>query len=259
MNKKEAVNKLIAFAKKEVGYKESATNVTKYAKFFDDLRKQGVLVYNYPKQGASWCDIFVDYCFVQCFGVDEGLKMIYQPKESCGAGCKYSAEYYKKKKAFYISPEVGDQIFFGNPGSEKHTGIVVRVSGASVYTVEGNKDNQVKSCTYRMDNRNIAGYGRPNWDIVVNEKEEPAPAPRPAEPPVSTKPAAPAEPEKPIKYIVTAKSGLNLRKGAGTGFAKIACMPKGASFLVYEIKGNWAYGSYGKLKGWSCMDWLKKV
>ena len=45
-------------------------------------------------------------------------------------------------------------------------------------------------------------------------------------------------------YTVTARSGLNVRKGAGTENAKIGSLPYGAEVTVSEIKNGWATITY---------------
>ena len=164
----EAKNKVSNTAIGEVGYIETGKNITKYAEYFD---KNCPNFYNTKKQGAEWCDIFNDYCFVVTFGEDTARKMLYQPEKSAGAGCKYSANYYKQNNAFYSTPEYGDQIFFYVGGEINHTGRVVGVSSNQVMTVEGNSANAVRQKMYNLNDKSIAGYGRPNWSLVTNEKE----------------------------------------------------------------------------------------
>jgi len=238
---KEIIDRVITLALEQVGTVETpkGSNINKYAKFFDDLRKQGIDIYNGAKQGASWCDIFADYIYIQATSVTIATKMIYQPLNGCGAGCKFSAGYYRNNKAFYATPEVGDQIFFGSAGKETHTGIVVKVTDKMVYTVEGNTDNQVKSKSYQKNNKNIAGYGRPNWSLAVKAMSADKPAEKPKEDP---KPApAPAKPKTTAKeYTVTPPIGLNIRKGAGKYFPKVGAFAYGATIKVSSISKGWA-------------------
>lgn len=169
----EAKNKVSNTAIGEVGYIETGKNITKYAEYFD---KNCPNFYNTKKQGAEWCDLFNDYCFVVTFGEDTARKMLYQPIKSAGAGCKYSANYYKQNNAFYKTPEYGDQIFFYVGGEINHTGRVVGVSNTQVMTVEGNSANAVRQKMYNLTDKSIAGYGRPNWSLVANV---PQPTPQP--------------------------------------------------------------------------------
>ena len=171
-----AKDKIISLAISQIGYKEEGTNITKYAAYIDKYYPK---FYNTRKQGTEWCDIFYDYLFLYTFGEDPTLKMIYQPLHSAGAGCKYSANYYRSANAFYSSPKKGDQIFFGKKGSETHTGIVIDYSSSIVTTIEGNKSNMVKQCSYKITDSNIAGYGRPKWDVIPEPEPVPVPEPEP--------------------------------------------------------------------------------
>lgn len=177
-------NKVIALAKSEVGYHEKASNAylddktansgsgnyTKYARDLDALGN----FYNGPKQGFAYCDVFVDWLFYKCFGLEAALELLCQPKYSCGAGCLYSAQYYKQKNQFYPGnsiPQVGDQIFFTyQAGEVSHTGIVVSIDGSVVTTIEGNTSDGVYQRTYSVGQSIIYGYGRPNWGSVETVK-----------------------------------------------------------------------------------------
>ena len=144
-----AVERLIATARAEVGYLEKASNAqledktanagsANYTKYARDLDKLGV--YHAKKNGYAWCDMFVDWCFIQTFGLETAMQMTCQPMGGYGAGCTASAQYYKDKGRFVTSdPLPGDQIFFSKDGRTMyHTGLVTRVEGGKVYTIEGN-------------------------------------------------------------------------------------------------------------------------
>ena len=168
MTEQDAINKVIQVAFNELGYKEQGKNITKYAKDFDT---KWPTFYNTKKQGAEWCDIFYDWCMVTAFGEENAKKMLYQGSKSAGAGCKNSADYYKKNNAFYSTPKLGDQIFFYVGGEINHTGRVVSINNTQVITVEGNCDNKVKQCYHDKKSSPIAGYGRPDWAVVAKDKE----------------------------------------------------------------------------------------
>ena len=188
-------DKVIEFATAQVGYKETPVNRNKYAEMID---KDFPDFYNGKKNGSAWCDEFVDACFLSCYGEEETLRLLCQPKKSCGAGCKFSAGYFKAKKQFYDKPEPGDQIFFIVGGDINHTGIVTKVDDKKVYTVEGNSGDAVKAHSYSLSNPKIAGYGRPAWnDEVVSDPvvpaepvaaPAPAPDPEPVQEPILEKP-----------------------------------------------------------------------
>lgn len=162
----EAKGKVVSWALSQVGYKETGTNINKYAA---DIDKNYPSYFNTPKQGAEWCAVFVTDDFLVHFTEGDVHKMLYTPKKCLAAGCPYAANYFRKNNAFFSSPEVGDQVFFGAKGREKHTGIVVEVTCNEVVTVEGNKSNAVKKCRYNKNSSEIAGYGRPKWSVVAEE------------------------------------------------------------------------------------------
>jgi hypothetical protein len=182
---KNYASKVISVAEKEVGYLEKATNSqldsktanagynnwNKYAAFFD---KKHPDFYNGGKNGYHWCDIFVDWCFVTAYGYEEGRKLLCQPLHSTGAGCSYSAQFYKNKGQFHYrneTPKAGDQIFFGS--DPYHTGLVYKVDSTYVYTIEGNTSSDsgvianggcVAKKKYYRTYSEIHGYGRPKFD-----------------------------------------------------------------------------------------------
>lgn len=154
-----------------------SANYTKYARDLDSLGN----FYNGSKQGFAWCDIFVDWLFVKCFGIENALNLLCQKYESSGAGCTYSMAYYRANGQFHArneKPQVGDQIFFGSGlNDSNHTGIVYRVDGDMVYTIEGNTSSAsgvipnggaVCKKAYKRNYINIIGYGRPKYNDGFN-------------------------------------------------------------------------------------------
>lgn len=99
------LSKVLKVAEAEVGYLEKASNsqldsktanagsanFTKYARDLDNIAG----FYNGKKNGYPWCDVFIDWCFVQAYGATEAKKLLNQPNNSYGAGCSWSAGYYK--------------------------------------------------------------------------------------------------------------------------------------------------------------------
>lgn len=169
MTQNEAIEKVLDLAKGEIGYHEQGDNVTKYAAYLDSIAG----FYNGPKNGFAWCDVFVDYLFVKSFGSDVGRRMVCQPLQSAGAGCLYSAQYYKQAGRWVTYPQPGDQIFFSYaPGEYSHTGIVESVANGMVNTIEGNTSDMVARRSYPLASSSIVGYGRPNWDLVAESSAD---------------------------------------------------------------------------------------
>lgn len=144
------VDYLISIAVNEAGYLEKASAVDlddktanagdkNYTKYARDLDAAGY--YNGRKQGNAWCAVFADWCFYQAFGLSAAQAMQYQGKKSSAAGCNSAMKYYKKHDQFFVNPEPGDRIFFWSsekPSEAGHTGIVEKVDGGKVFTIEGN-------------------------------------------------------------------------------------------------------------------------
>lgn len=185
---------VIAVAIGELGYKEKRSNssldekeanagsgdFTKYARDFDEKYPNW---YNGKKQGFSWCDIALDHWFVTAYGYENALRLLCQPERSAGAGCTYSLRYYREKGQFHqYGPKAGDQIFFGTSlNNATHTGLVERVEGTTVHTIEGNTGDQVARRHYSIYDSAILGYGRPAYD---EEESTTAPTPTSAAQPV---------------------------------------------------------------------------
>ena len=65
-------------------------------------------------------------------------------------------------------------------------------------------------------------------------------------------------------YVVAASSGVNVRKGAGTGYAKVGAAAKNTTFNVTKISGSWGYTpsikcTNGYKSGWISLDYCKKI
>lgn len=183
MTQNECVTKVLNVARNELGYHEKASNSSlddktansgsgNYTKYARDLDAIGNF-YNGPKNGNPYCDVFVDWCFVKAFGADIGRRMIFQPMQSAGAGCLYSAQYYKQAGHWVSYPQPGDQIFFSYAAGEySHTGIVESVVNGMVNTIEGNTSDMVARRSYPLSSGSIVGYGRPNWDLAADAKAD---------------------------------------------------------------------------------------
>ena len=189
MTKTQAIDKVLSIARGEIGYHEKASNAnlddktansgganyTKYARDLDRVTN----FYNGQKNGYAWCDVFYDWLLYTAFGADMAKKLLCQPDSSAGAGCYYSALYYREKGQFHAtSPQPGDQIFFTYAyGEVSHTGIVEAVVGNTITTIEGNSSDGVNRRQYSTGSSNIYGYGRPDWSLVSNTPEDPVAVP----------------------------------------------------------------------------------
>lgn len=239
------VNKVLTTAKSQIGYKETGKNNTKYAKYFDTTAWQ---FFNTKKQGAEWCSIFVHWCLCQNISPDKVRKILGEPaaKNNCAAGVKYFYEYMKSKKLIVKTPQAGDIIFLNSFG---HVGIVESVDD-KIHTIEGNKGDAVKRCTYTKSSSKISAYGRPDYKSVEIKTEVSAPAK--VESPV---PAASFNKIFNKEYHTTkAVPLLNLRKPSQT----ICEIPAGAAVRCYGFfTSSFLYVVYKGKEGYVNVNYLR--
>lgn len=140
---------LIDIAIKELGYSAPESN-TKFGKW-------------YGMQGP-WCAMFVSWCANRA-GVGTGTvpKFAYVPS---GISWYKNKGRYKSRGAY--TPQRNDIVFFGG-GS--HTGIVERVSGSTLHTIEGNTTNSVARRQYSLASSYVTGYGQVGKFISGGSRE----------------------------------------------------------------------------------------
>lgn len=240
-------SRLIAIANAEVGYREKnsnsnldnktanagANNFTKYAR---DLAAKGY--YNGSKQGYAWCDVFVDWCFLQlCGGNATIAQQIECQTGSYGAGCMYSAQYYQQQGRWSSNPALGAQIFFYVGGAINHTGIVTGINGSTITTVEGNSSDQVARRTYNVSDSSIAGYGLPKYEEEKAEIEDEV-----------------QNTFTPYKVKITAKK-LNIRAEPSMESAVIAVALKDQIKEIIAEENS--FGKLGNEDGWILLAYTK--
>lgn len=157
---------VIDLAKRQLGYKETGNNHTKYSNYFDTAAWQW---FNTKKQGAEWCAIFV--CWLFCQNENLGPKQAYEflgcpksgPKDNCAAGVPYFFDYLKNKgyKVDKSKGEPGDIIVLNN---KKHVGIIEKIEDGYYITIEGNKGNYVAHGSYKISSSYITGIFHPDWE-----------------------------------------------------------------------------------------------
>ena len=235
-------SKVIATAKAEVGYleKKSMANLDSktenagsgnYTKYWKDMLTS--------MQGQPWCQCFVNWCFKKTFGEAKAKELLY----CSGKGWTYytptAAGYFKTAKRWHTSgPQAGDVIYFKNSARIHHVGIVIKVSGGTVYTIEGNTSGGsaviangggVCQKSYQIGNSSIAGYGRPNYN-TENQTQSTATTTTTL---AAKKAAAAKSYDKSIAGTYTTKANLNVRQNAGTSAAVLGVLQKGTRVKCY--------------------------
>ena len=120
MNQREDI---LAKAKSQIGYIEGKNNNNKYGSYFNA---------NY----VAWCAYFVSWCARQA-KISESIFL--------SSGYVPGIVYWFKNKGLFktkgsYTPKAGDLIIFdfNSNGTGDHIGIVEKVSGSYVYSIEGN-------------------------------------------------------------------------------------------------------------------------
>jgi len=111
---------------------------------------------------VAWCACFVSWCANECGYIDAGIIPRFAACQS--QGIPWFTERGLYQAPGYV-PAPGDIIFFDweQDGNSDHVGIVEYVEGEVVHTVEGNTSNSVARRSYRLDSKNICGYGTPMY------------------------------------------------------------------------------------------------
>lgn len=150
-----AAQKAAKYALSQVGIKETGNNHTKYNKWYFGSNKS-----------AMWCGTFALYCADQAGLIGKG-KPIASKDNLAGIG--NMIKYYKGEKRYQsktsgYTPKQGDMAFFTSRYSNSgyHVGMVTGYDAKTktVTVVEGNKSDQVKKSTYKLNGKNeLIGFG----------------------------------------------------------------------------------------------------
>lgn len=122
---------------------------------------------------AAWCNMFITYCAYQSdnyFAVNHSVDYAYTV---------YHAQKFQSEGEWHTDVagiRRGDIVFFDWSGSNSvaaidHIGIVTKVVGQDIHTVEGNTSDSVARRVRRADT--IVGYGRPAYAPEPKEDDVP--------------------------------------------------------------------------------------
>jgi hypothetical protein len=180
------IEDVVRLARAELGYREKASNSQlddkaanagsgNFTKYGRDLAAAGF--FNGSKNGFDWCTQYVPWLGYQASGRDAAhTKEVYCHSGPYAASCTWSVRYYKEAGRWSDTPHAGDQVFFGTYEDVRHTGLVLAVDGDTFYTSEGNSADMVRERTYKVNDPNLVGFGRPRYDgdKAPEEDQEPA-------------------------------------------------------------------------------------
>ena len=151
-------SQLIKILEREIGYRESGENNTKYNRWLGPISGYPHSGYGYP-----WCASFASWAYAQA-GLRAGTDF---PRT---ASCLTGVSWYKGRKRWGSTPRVGAQVFYG-PGGGTHTEIVVAFDAVYITTIGGNTGGSLGGTYYngdgvyrkrvRRDESRVYGYGYP--------------------------------------------------------------------------------------------------
>lgn len=156
-------NEFVSVMQSWVGYSEANG---KYKQIIDLYNSHKPLARGYKlKYSDEWCDGTISAAAIKAGAVDIiGTEV----------GCEEHVKIFKKKGIWIengtITPKKGDIILFNwgdntqpNDGYSDHIGVVEKVSGNTITTIEGNKSRAVGRRTLKVGAGNIRGYARPKY------------------------------------------------------------------------------------------------
>lgn len=166
---------LLKQVRQELGYKEKSGQTTKFGQWYADR------VQDTQYRDAPWCDMFIAWAADKA-----GLG----PYVGQFAWTPSHAAWFIKQEAWGRRPEPGALVFFDWRGGKSykgidHVGIVERVEGKKIHTIEANVDHVWLKRKVRETDK-VVGYGLPRLVKAAADKaselrstEQPfVPAPR---------------------------------------------------------------------------------
>lgn len=246
--------KYVTIAQSYVGAVQGSAKHKKIVSLFNSVKPGGEVMYN----SWPWCAASTTAWAIQAFGskadvvfpLDYNVGNLVSKAKSMGAWVE--RDTYAPKSGdlivFCWSPSTYDEITSG----ASHVGVVESVSGGYIHTIEGNKGTS-HTCLRRSFPIGwvyIRGFIVPKYEKLATKVAVKKTAAKTATKKTTTAGSR-------ILYKVTAKSGLNVRLGAGTKYRVKTAVPYGTKVYIYKEKGLWGYSK--ALGGWLNMNYMKKA
>ncbi|WP_198654233.1 CHAP domain-containing protein [Nocardia aurea] len=141
---------LLREVRQELGYREKGGQHTKFGHWYADR------VQDSQYRNAPWCDMFIAWAADRAGVADYVGQFAWTPSH---------AVWFIKQGAWSAEPEPGALVFFDWKGGKSykgvdHVGIVERVSGEKIHTIEANVDRVWLKRKVRETDK-VVGYGLP--------------------------------------------------------------------------------------------------
>ena len=140
-------DEFVSVARSQIGVRETGTNNVKYNTWYYGHVVNGTA----GTSEYAWCVTFECWCANQV-----GILGTLIPK--CN-NVGILRDWYKARGLYHLrgtyTPKEGDLIIFRDAS---HTGIVDKISGGRLYTIEGNSKDKVSNNSYPLTDSYIQGY-----------------------------------------------------------------------------------------------------
>lgn len=141
---------LLKEVRAEVGYREKGGQLTKFGQWYANRVKDSQF------RDAPWCDMFIAWAADKAGVADYVGQFAWTPSH---------AAWFIQQGAWTQRPEPGALVFYDWTGGKSykgidHVGIVERVEGKKIHTIEANVDHVWLKRKVR-DTRDVVGYGLP--------------------------------------------------------------------------------------------------
>ncbi|MFI6326082.1 CHAP domain-containing protein [Nonomuraea sp. NPDC050556] len=184
------MQKFIDLLESQLGYSEKGDAYTKFGDWYGKN-----VEFDADYSSAPWCDMYLSWA---------AHKLGYEDWIGQFAWTVAHAEWFKENDAWGTKPKPGAFVFYDWGGSNDvdeidHVGIVTKVEGDKIFTIEGNIDGGVAKRKER-DTSKVVGYGYPEQikarldEVALKEAAKQA---EEAAPDVQVGEVEQAEPEQP--------------------------------------------------------------
>lgn len=204
--------------------------------------------HKYRSDNLGWCSSFIVWCARQA-NISSSIIKTTGCADAADLGVTYKGRSADRKTGINYTPQSGDIIIFDwadkgycykSPASEygDHVGLVEYVKDGKVYTIEGNNNGKVRKCSYLLNDKEIKGYGVPNYKNSASSSSTQSYK-------LSFSGKLDGSDVSNISGIATADVYINnkLVKNDCTGFSQ--SYPKGTSYKITDIKPKSGYSYTG--------------
>ncbi|MGR6922923.1 CHAP domain-containing protein [[Actinomadura] parvosata] len=146
------IQKYIELLESQLGYAEKSGSYTKFGDWYGKN-----VEFDADYSSAPWCDMYLSWA---------AHKLGYEDWIGQFAWTVAHAKWFKEQGAWGKTPKPGAFVFYDWSGSNDidnidHVGIVTKVEGGTIHTIEGNIDGGVAKRKER-DTSKVVGYGYPD-------------------------------------------------------------------------------------------------